>query len=219
MSIPKTALDMIREFEGWVPHPYRDAVGVPTIGFGFTKGVTMSTPPMTLAQGEARLRRELTDEYLPALQPFDSALNANQRAALLSFIWNVGVGGVSASTQIGRALRRHDWSSAADHLLDWDKAGGRRLPGLTRRRRAERALFLRNDPVDPLAGYREDEQRWIREYDRLRRARRDPHRREVLQRVMTERRKAIWRVAQKPGGWDVHTRRARYRSLTARTKP
>jgi predicted chitinase len=72
-------------------------------------------------------------------------------------------------------------------------------------------------PVDPWRGYTASELRWMREYDRLKAAGRDPDRRRVLRRVMTEQRKRVWRAAQGPGGWDHANRRARYRSLLART--
>jgi hypothetical protein len=80
------------------------------------------------------------------------------------------------------------------------------------KRRQQRAK-----PADPLAGYTKSEVRWIREFDRLVRAKRDPGRRRVLRRVMTAQRKRVWRAAQGPGGWGAHRRRARYRSLHART--
>ncbi len=71
--------------------------------------------------------------------------------------------------------------------------------------------------ADPLAGYTASEARWIREYDRLVRAKRGRGRRRVLRRVMTAQRKRVWRAAQGPGGWAAHRRRDRYRSLYART--
>lgn len=83
------------------------------------------------------------------------------------------------------------------------------------------SFFLRK-LRDPLAGYTSSERRWIREYDRLVKARRDPGRQRVLRRVMSEQRKRIWRVAQPRSaggdgkGWTV-LRRRRYRSLLART--
>jgi hypothetical protein len=82
---------------------------------------------------------------------------------------------------------------------------------------------LRAD-ADRLAHYTASELRWIREYDRLKRAKRDPDRRRVLQRVMTAQRKLIWHTAQPKShggdghGWDYRNRRRRYASLLARTK-
>lgn len=75
-------------------------------------------------------------------------------------------------------------------------------------------------PVDPFEGYTASEVRWLREYDSLRRSRapRDVDRRRVLRRVMTDQRKRIWRAATTTAhGWDHANRRARYRSLLART--
>jgi len=72
-------------------------------------------------------------------------------------------------------------------------------------------------PVDPFRDFTPSELRWIREYDKLKRANRDKARREVLRRVMTEQRKRVWRSAQPPGSWDHANRRARYASLLART--
>jgi hypothetical protein len=70
---------------------------------------------------------------------------------------------------------------------------------------------------DPFAHLTREERRWVVEYDRLRRERRDPDRRRVLRRVMRDRRRAIWLQAG-ASGWDVDNRRKRYRSLLARTK-
>lgn len=117
----------------------------------------------------------------------------------------------------------------------WNKAGRPpvALAGLTRRRQAERALFLSDggsaaagEPVpeaDPLAGYTAAEIDWIREYDRLRREQRDPARRVVLRAAMTRQRKRIWRAAQPSvnggdgKGWDWDRRRDRYHSLLERS--
>jgi hypothetical protein len=76
---------------------------------------------------------------------------------------------------------------------------------------------LRRLRSDALAGYTASERRWIREYDRLKRERRDVRRRRVLRRVMTEQRKRIWREAQRTG-WKKSNRRQRYHSLLARTR-
>lgn len=78
-------------------------------------------------------------------------------------------------------------------------------------------------PVDAFAGYTASELRWIREYDKLKRSDKDLDRRRVLQRVMLEQRKRIWRAAQpksKGGdghGWSHANRSKRYQSLLART--
>ena len=223
MRISPAGVHLIESYESFRARPYRDAVGVWTIGFGSTKGVGPGTAPMTVAEARARLMREIDAEYGAAINALGLPLNQYQFDALVSFVYNVGVGGVASSTRVGRALRAHDWRAAADHLLEWDRAGTQRLLGLTRRRHAERALFLRTPKTDPLAGYRADEHRWIREFDELRRSRRRPDRQRVLRKVMATRRKLIWAQAQpeprgEGGGWNVAHRRERYRSLLVRSR-
>jgi len=143
MKLSRNGARLIEEFEGFRSAPYRDAVGVWTIGFGSTTNVGPHTPPVTRAQAEARMMREVDAHYGAAINALSLPLNQNQFDALVSFVYNVGPGGVAPTTTVGKRLRAHDWHGAADALLAWDKAGGRPLAGLTRRRHAERALFLK----------------------------------------------------------------------------
>lgn len=124
--------------------PYRDPVGVWTQGYGHTDGVTRSSKPWTKAKAERVLRDDLNRVYAPHVRALELPLNQNQFDALVSFVFNLGPGAISVNTGIGRALRRRAWPEAGDEMLRWDKAGSppRPLPGLTRRRKAERALFL-----------------------------------------------------------------------------
>ena len=149
MKLGQQGLDLIKGFEGFRPAPYRDPVGVWTVGYGSTAGVGPNTPRMTEKQAEDRLRREVDATYGAAVNDLGLPLTQQQFDALTSFVYNVGVGGIGPDTGVGRALRRHDWNTAANELLRWDKAGGRALPGLTRRRRAERDLFLSKAPPPP----------------------------------------------------------------------
>jgi lysozyme len=145
MNLGQKGLDLIKEYEGFRSAPYRDPVGVWTIGYGSTKGVGPNTPRMTEQQASDRLRREVDQTYGAAVNKIPG-LNQNQFDAITSFVYNVGTGGIG-DTGVGRALRAKDWNRAANELLKWDKAGGRTLAGLTRRRQAERKLFL--TPVGP----------------------------------------------------------------------
>lgn len=215
MRLSARGATLIAQFEGFRSHPYRDAVGVWTIGYGSTAGVGPGTPPITEAQARERMRREVDLRYGAAVNALGLPLNPNQFDALVSFVYNVGPGGIAASTKVGKHLRAKHWSRAADALLAWDKAGGRTLLGLTRRRRAERALFL--EPHDGLAHLSAKERGWCRELDRLRREDRDEERRRAIVRSLTEQRKRIWRAAQ-DSGWDRCNRVARYRSILSRTQ-
>jgi GH24 family phage-related lysozyme (muramidase) len=157
---------LIAEFEGFRAAPYRDAVGVWTIGYGSTSGVGPNTPHMTEPQARARMMREVDARYGAAVNAIGVPLTQPQFDALCSFTYNVGPGGVAPSTGVGQALRARNYQRAADELLKWDKAGGRTLAGLTRRRQAERKLFLTPGGAQPaqpaqIAGDRATGMRWF----------------------------------------------------------
>ena len=69
-------------------------------------------------------------------------LNANQREAVISFIYNVGAGAFNRST-LRKKLSKGDYKGASNEFLRWNKAGGKELKGLTKRRKAEKELFLK----------------------------------------------------------------------------
>ena len=143
MNLSPKGAELIANFEGFRSRPYRDAVGVWTIGYGSTRGVGPNSRPVTKAQAMKRLRNEVDATYGASVNALDLPLSQQQFDALTSFVYNVGPGGISPTTGIGKALRARKWRKAADELLRWNKAGGKELLGLTRRRKAERALFLR----------------------------------------------------------------------------
>lgn len=142
MQLSRTGAALITEFEGFRANPYQDSVGVWTIGYGSTAGVGPNTPPVTQEAALQRMMGEVDVKYGAAVNALGVPLTQNQFDALTSFVYNVGPGGIATSTGIGRALRACDYARAAEELLKWDKAGGRALAGLTRRRQAERRLFL-----------------------------------------------------------------------------
>jgi GH24 family phage-related lysozyme (muramidase) len=214
-KVSTAGLELIKEFEGFVPHPYQDSVGVWTIGYGETKGVTSHSRNVTEKQASEKLAKRVNEDYAPSVLAANKNLTQNQFDALVSFVYNCGTGALATSTTIGRNLRAGKLTEVSNNLLDWCKAGGRTLPGLLRRRQEERALFLKNPPV--LQGYRDDEKAWIHEYDKLRKARKGAARRRELRELMTKRRKRIWHNAQKHG-WDSDHRAARYKSLRVRTQ-
>src|SRR5436305_11073607 len=109
MRLSHVGAHLIESFEGFSGHPYRDIVGVWTIGYGSTKGVGPMTPHVTPAEAEARLILEVDEEYGAAIDALKLPLSQSQFDALVSFVYNVGTGGVAASTGVGRALRAHEW--------------------------------------------------------------------------------------------------------------
>lgn len=141
----------IARFEGGASRdglfrPYRDAVGVKTIGYGHTEGVQMTDKPLTHDQAVKLLLADLDHKYgaITAQQCRHAGYQPGQPQfdALVSFAYNLGAGIIGdPNTSMGGAVaRRHDAEIAAAFLL-YDKADGRTLPGLERRRQAERKLF------------------------------------------------------------------------------
>jgi len=96
------------------------------------------------AQAEAFLQRDLATFEMAIASAVKVPLTADQFSALVSFIYNIGETNFGGSTLL-RLLNQKDYLGAANQLLRWNKGGGQELPGLTRRRQAERALFLGQD--------------------------------------------------------------------------
>lgn len=145
MKISNNGIDLIKEFEGCRLAAYRDSVGVLTIGYGWTYPVDGRPikPGMTIAQetAERLLKTGLVSYENDVLKLVRVKLTQNQFDALVSFAYNLGARALSTSTLL-RKLNTGDYAGAADEFLRWNKAGDEVLPGLARRREAERALFL-----------------------------------------------------------------------------
>ena len=135
---------LIKSFEGLRLHAYRDAVGIWTIGYGTTRGVR---PGMRISEVEAEkfLQEDLTRFEQAINEAVQVPINDNQFSALVSFTYNVGSGAFRSSTLLRLLNQRQSVHAVADQLPRWNRAGGRVLAGLTRRRNAERALFLGED--------------------------------------------------------------------------
>ena len=138
-----SGVNLIKSFEGLRLKAYQDAVGVWTLGYGTTRGVKPGQE-ITEAQAEALIKTDLTRFERDVSQAVRISINDNQFAALVSFTYNVGSGAMRSSTLL-RKLNRRDINGAANEFPRWNRAGGRILAGLTRRRNAERALFLGQD--------------------------------------------------------------------------
>ena len=144
MKTSNRGLSLIVQFEGFRPDAYLDPVGIPTIGFGFIRGVKMGDK-MTLAEARDRLKREIVEYEQGVLAACTRKPNQNQFDAFVCFAFNVGVAGFKKSSVL-KAHNRGDYQAAARAFGLWNKAGGKVFTGLTRRRAAEAALYL--EPVD-----------------------------------------------------------------------
>jgi len=142
-QISAKGLKLLKSFEGLRLDAYIDAVGVLTIGYGTTTGVTPGMR-ITEAQAEDFLKRDLAKFEDAVRNLVKVPLNPDQFAALVSFAYNVGEGALAGSTLL-QLLNQNDFQGAADQFLRWNRGNQGELPGLTRRRKAERALFLGED--------------------------------------------------------------------------
>ena len=123
-----------------------------TIGVGHTSaaGPPKVTKGMTITADECDeiLSRDLAVFERAVESAVKAPLNQNQFDALVSFTFNVGVGNLQKSTLL-RKLNAHDYRGAADQFAVWNKAAGKVMKGLTKRRADERALFLKPAPTEP----------------------------------------------------------------------
>lgn len=163
-DISPTAIDLIKSFEG-IPDgdpstvnidPYLDPVSIWTIGWGhairyggrFLKGEAdraqmhaLYPEGITRAQAEALLHADLIDTGRDVLTLLAVEVNDNEFGALVSFAFNLGIGNLRSSTLL-KKLNASDRAGASNEFLRWVRADGKILPGLVKRRAAERALFL-----------------------------------------------------------------------------
>jgi lysozyme len=139
MTYSEEGLQLTEKFEGLRLKAYRDTMGVPTIGYGHTRDVTMD---MTCTKEQAR--QWLQEDVQVAVDGVNRLvaveLTQNQFDALVDFTFNLGVGSLQRSTLL-KLLNAGNYSGAAGEFAKWNKAGGQVLAGLTKRRQAERDLF------------------------------------------------------------------------------
>jgi lysozyme len=131
----------IMTWEGKRNEPYRDMVGVQTVCFGET------TAPMRRysdAECVAMLTRRADRNYARPILTCVPALATRTApfAASISLSYNIGAAAFCRST-VARRFNAGDWQGGCDAMLAWNRAGGRVVTGLTRRREAERRLCLR----------------------------------------------------------------------------
>ncbi|AKL03450.1 muraminidase [Enterobacter asburiae] len=145
MQTSDKGIALIKKFEGCKLTAYQDSVGVCTIGYGWTQPVDGKPirVGMTIKQetAERLLKTGLVSYESDVSRLVKVGLTQGQFDALVSFTYNLGARALSTSTLL-RKLNAGDYAGAADEFLRWNKAGGKVLNGLTRRREAERALFL-----------------------------------------------------------------------------
>ena len=143
MKISQEGIALIKKFEGCKLESYLCAANVPTIGYGSTKGIEMG---MTISQERAEeLLLEDLEVYEDAVnKAVELPLHQHQFDALVSWTFNLGGANLNASTML-KVLNQGAYEDVPYQIKRWNKAGGKVLEGLTRRRLAESLLFEGND--------------------------------------------------------------------------
>jgi lysozyme len=140
------ALSLIKKFEGCVLHAYQDSVGVWTIGWGHTAGVHKGQV-ITQAEADALLFQEVVRCHEQVKTLVHVPCSNNEFCALTSFAYNLGIGALKKSSLLRRLNAGEIKEEVSFEFLKWDHANGKVLLGLTRRRKAERALFLQREVI------------------------------------------------------------------------
>ena len=137
-------LALLKEFEGLELQAYRDSVGVLTIGYGHTsmagKPVVKAGMKITKDQAEAILKRDLKKYEDAVRNALRVPVTQEMFDAMVSLCYNIGPAGFRKSSVL-RYTNKRLFDQADDKFLLWNKAGGRVLRGLTRRRHAEAELY------------------------------------------------------------------------------
>lgn len=147
-AISERGFELVKHFESLYLTAYADPVGVWTIGWGHTglqhkDGTVFPGRKISKATAEQLLAYDM-DQFENRVSALVKVpLTDDQFSALVSFDFNTGA--LHKSTLL-RKLNEGDYEGAADQFLLWNKAGGRVLRGLTRRRQSERNLFLGKTP-------------------------------------------------------------------------
>lgn len=148
MKTSEKGIDFIKGFESLSLKPYLDSVNVPTIGYGATfyqdgSKVTMFDKPLTVKEAEELLAFHL-EEFESCVDDNlkEKELTQNQYDALVSFAFNLGCGNLKNSTLIKKVKNNPLDKTIYNEFLKWNKAGGKVLRGLTRRRIGEADMYI-----------------------------------------------------------------------------
>lgn len=145
MRTSPAGIEMIKKFEGCRLSAYRDAVGIPTIGYGCTAGVQMGQM-ITQEEADRRLMADLATFEHGVSDAVHVPLTQGQFDACVSFCYNVGGTKFVRSTLLKR-INDCNWDGARREFARWDMAGDQHLPGLLTRRMAEATMFANAPPI------------------------------------------------------------------------
>lgn len=132
------AIPLVVHFEGYVPWVHRDPIGRLAACYGHDDQTMTPGKRFTAAECQAMLEEDLL-KHAEAIDCIKRPLTDGQKAAFLSFAFNVGNNAFCGSTLVRKA-NAGDMAGACAELSRWTLAGSKELPGLVRRRAAERAV-------------------------------------------------------------------------------
>jgi len=142
-------LALVERFEGLRLRPYICPAGVPTIGLGSTRyedgtPVRLTDSPITRERAYAIAQDQLLREYIPQTLALCPGIDTQRRcAALVDFAYNLGSGSLRGST-LRKRVNAGRWDDVPGELSKWVRGGGRILPGLVARRKAEALMVQRS---------------------------------------------------------------------------
>lgn len=140
-DISKRGITLIKNFEGFSPYVYLDAAGLPTIGFGhLIKEGEIIDVPLLGKRAEELLKKDLQWSVDAVNRHVNVPLTQNQFDALVSLTFNIGSGALKRSTLL-REVNAENHYNVRKQFKRWVFAGGKRLKGLERRRKAEAVLY------------------------------------------------------------------------------
>lgn len=148
-KVSKDAIELIKRFEGFCAQPYLCPANVPTIGYGATfyeygAKVKLTDPAITEERASQLLQHVLVtfEKHVDSYTRDD--ITQSQFDALVCFAYNVGVGALKSSTLLKLVNGNPANPLIKNEFLKWNKAAGKALKGLTKRREAEAELYFKN---------------------------------------------------------------------------
>lgn len=141
--ITQDGLNLIKRFEGFSSTIYLDAADLPTIGYGHLLRpgeAEMFQNGISEPAAQALLAKDVWSAERAVLRLITVPLTDGQFDALVSFTFNLGGGALQRST-LRRKINREEHTDVPPEFLRWVWAGGRKLKGLVRRRKAEATLY------------------------------------------------------------------------------
>jgi lysozyme len=170
VKLSKVGADLMHKYEGYRTRPYLCPAHIWTIGYGHVLYQEQIRLPMMRPEGKTQIDIPMIRKEMPLRSEdnrvwskeeidklFEDDVASFERGvlrlvpgcsgyqgrfdALVSFAFNAGLGNLQRST-IRMKANRGEWVDAAEAFMQWTKGGGKELPGLVKRRKDERALFL-----------------------------------------------------------------------------